>query len=296
MPLYLGLDCGGSTTRALAVDEQGTIVHQGRSGPANLASTPRETLMAHLLEALEGCPKPDAVAGCFAGLLTSADRDEATQMIEGISGAELGGAYPDYEAALAIASQSSHGLVIAGTGALVCSRKDGRTLKTGGGGPMIGDEGSVFSICRRAIWLTLVSAVAMPASDGFWAALEDIYHTRQPNEVLASFYRRPSPPKDASRLAPAVLADYNAGWDYAVSSVEQPLAVLAREVQAHFSALHPELQVIRLSLSGGLWDICPNMEPFFVSLLSEDGRVWNTEGLQADPVQGAVLLAQALKS
>ena len=84
MGVYVGLDCGGSSCRALGVTATGDVVHQGQAGPANILSTPRGRLKENLRRALEGCPPADVVCGCFAGLLTQADRDLAHHMLEDV--------------------------------------------------------------------------------------------------------------------------------------------------------------------------------------------------------------------
>lgn len=296
MPVFLGLDCGGTSTRALAVDEEGNIVHRGKSGPGNVASTPFDCLLGNLLEALEGCPKADYAVGCFAGLLTKKDRDLAISLLESTSGAIYSAVYADYEAALKAASQSADGLVIAGTGSLVCSRKDGVTVKTGGGGPLIGDEGSVFSICRRAIWLTMVTANRLEASTEFWDDVELQFGTRDPNSVVSSIYRLPSPARDICRLSQVVMDDYLKGLNYAVQSVHEPMRNLANETAHHFHRFHPEKKHYTVSLAGGLWKVSPAMEKVFEGFLNETqlGQ-FTTEILSREPVEGAVLLAKKLE-
>src|SRR3989304_6011128 len=92
MPVFLGIDGGGTACRALAaeapvgalplalpaepaVSEQALYgAFHGQGGPANLATTPPDHFLRSLRKAAEGCPKPDTVCGGFAGGLTGPDR------------------------------------------------------------------------------------------------------------------------------------------------------------------------------------------------------------------------------
>src|SRR5947209_1700823 len=77
MPTFLGLDCGGSSSRVLLVDESDAVIFRGQSGPANLATTGDDQVKKNLELSLRGCPAADYVCGCFAGLLTESDRRRA---------------------------------------------------------------------------------------------------------------------------------------------------------------------------------------------------------------------------
>lgn len=48
MGIYVGLDCGGSSSRVLAMDEAGTQLFVGSSGAANILSTPEFRLRRNL--------------------------------------------------------------------------------------------------------------------------------------------------------------------------------------------------------------------------------------------------------
>src|SRR5438105_3244428 len=127
--IWLGLDGGGSSLRALAVDERGETVFSGQSGPANLLSTPSESLALHFEKALQGVPMPEAICGCFAGLLTNTDREQAIELLAHYFPKALLRVEPDYAAALA-AEQDADLCVVAGTGSIVCSNYRGKLVKS----------------------------------------------------------------------------------------------------------------------------------------------------------------------
>jgi glucosamine kinase len=314
MPIYLGLDCGGTSARALAVDENGTVVHEGRSGPANLASTPQEKIEQHLKEAIEGCPKVDAAVGGFAGLLTEADRRRACKVIRSLCKGAKVDAIPDWAIALAAAGPEFDGLFIAGTGSVVCSRKHSGYVKSGAGGPIIGDVGSVFAMCQRAIALTLLEPEGLPMTQRLQNAMQEAYGASDEDGVLAYIYSQPSPAKEVCRLGNAVAQDAADGVAYAVRASDSSDQDLAGLVVRHFTHYHPELKTARIAGAGGLFRISHHHEARLQAMMNgelQTGHNAKSYGLELpahqtveftvtaispQPVEGAILVAKGLIS
>src|SRR5436309_909319 len=102
MSVFVGLDCGGSSSRVLAIDDSGKAVFRGHGGPANLLSTPKASVLCNLKAATAGCPRPESVCGCFAGLVDEELRQRALDDLRRLfPRAKLFRAEPDYVAALA---------------------------------------------------------------------------------------------------------------------------------------------------------------------------------------------------
>jgi N-acetylglucosamine kinase-like BadF-type ATPase len=165
MSYFLGFDGGGTKTDCVLLDATGSIVGQGRGGPANPLRSGYDQTFSSLQEA--------AAQAVAAARIRST---EVTRVCAGLAGAGrksvirrvmvfLAQEFPtalaqvatDYEIALEAAAGSGPGVVlIAGTGSVAFGRNAaGETARAGGYGPWIGDEGSAFEIGRRA-----VSAVA----------------------------------------------------------------------------------------------------------------------------------------
>lgn len=297
MPLVLGLDCGGSSTRALVVDQTGETVFEGRSGPANLASTPEESLRRHLAEALQDAPEVQAVAACFAGLLTPSDALRAKTYLEPLVQTTNLHIYVDYHAALA-ADPAAHTIMISGTGCIVVShdpRHPGKFVKSAGGGPLVGDEGSVFDLGRLALQNSLLAGREKEPSDAFRQSLADQFGGTGRDHVLAALYQSPSPAAKVAKLAPAVVLDYHRRIPYAVESVQTLERRLKENLARHAQAFGPFPEPWNVRLTGGLWDIEPE---FFEKLVSDQsGALQGTLDmdiavLQIPPVHGAVNLAK----
>ncbi len=297
MPIYLGLDCGGSSCRALAVDETGQTVHSGQAGPANLASTPPKRLEANVRKAVEGCPSPDCVAGCFAGLLIEEDRRRALDLLRDLAPHAKLRAEPDYVAALMACDPNTDLCLVGGTGSLVCSRFQGRVVRSGGGGYLLGDVGSACQYGRAALHHFLVAGSAA-ISDNLKGAIVKQFDGLEENEVLAKLYRGGAPAARLAKLAPAFAKDVALGEPYAIQALREQTAALAGIVRAHVDRYHPGRTALSLCLAGGLWEASPvfqsQLEAALGAALSETELRFTR--IARPPVQGAVRLAQELES
>ena len=299
MPTYLGLDCGGTSTRAALISESGDILFEGRSGPGNWSSTPAPRLRAHVEEALAGCPQADVFCGCFAGLLTPQHESDAVALLTELTGAERGFARPDSHAVLAAAGPDATCAVIAGTGSLVFSLSDGKVVKNGGGGPLLGDHGSAFAMARNALRIAIFgSTVTAAVSDEFLAAMHDLLGTLDPNEIPAKIYADPSPAALVAKLCTPLARDLEKGVPYAVTVVRDEMRELANIVHGHLYYYHPEQKPWTIVLAGGLWDISPAFIHRFSESLSVMAGAKHAvvQKLAASPAVGAARLAQQLSS
>src|SRR5215469_3739415 len=97
-PVVVGIDAGGSSTRARAV-AHGDLLFDGTGGPGNPLTVDERTLSASFAAALAGCPEPDHVAACVAGAANA----EPSSRISGLLTRMFPGAsvqvHPDYVAA-----------------------------------------------------------------------------------------------------------------------------------------------------------------------------------------------------
>jgi glucosamine kinase len=293
MPTFVGLDCGGSTSRVLAVDETGTAVFRGQSGPANLLATPEDIVERNLRKAAEGCPPATSVCGAFAGLVGPNERARALTLLRDIfPGAEVR-AEADYYAAHAAAPVGTHVTVIAGTGSLVCGEDaDGKLVKSGGRGYLLGDEGSGYRFGHAA----LVHFLRRPSgrTANLWAAVEETFGSREDATIVEAVYQAPSPQPLLARLLPAFAKDLDAGAAYAEAIAAREQADLAELVALHIETHLFDLPEVRIALAGGVWNATDRFERLFRQSLEgwlPDTRI-EIDRIVRPPVQGAVALAK----
>lgn len=297
MTVFVGLDCGGSSSRLIAVNEQSEVLFQGQAGSANLSSTPERMIGTNLRKAAEGCPEPQYVCGCFAGLLTAQDQERAITHLSNLFPEAEVRAEPDCLAAIYASTPIPDVCVIAGTGSLVCSLIDGQLVKSGGGGYILGDDGSACIYGRDALRHFLYNRE--DASQYLLKAIADAFGSTEYSQVIARIYHSNSPAAVISKLAKALAVEARNGHEYALESLDQHSQLLARLVIKH---IHRHLSsrmggAIKVATSGGLWKTDAVFKEKFGHYVKEFGKDLNLEiaPVQSPPVRGALKLAMGMK-
>lgn len=156
----VGVDIGGTSSRALAVYADGTAAGRGSSGGGNPNSHPPALAAKRVAEAVADAVPADAVvAGCMLGVAgESKFTDSAVLSVFETALREAGVAcridiVSDAEVAFASATPSPDGTVIVGGTGSVAARIVGRRKESwrGGWGWLLGDEGSAYWIGRQAV-------------------------------------------------------------------------------------------------------------------------------------------------
>lgn len=196
--LFLGVDGGQSSTRAIVGDEKGRVIGFGRGGPSNHSDQPgaEERLRSAVCDSVSEAVRP---LGC--SLQTT--RFDAAYF--GMTGGPQGKLEPirrwinskqlqveqDTCSAWAGALEMKPGVVtLAGTGSVVFAcDENGRSITVGGFGYVFGDEGSAFGLSRAA----LVSALAAEQgwkdeAKALRSALLDWFQVASADEIRHRFY------------------------------------------------------------------------------------------------------------
>lgn len=160
-PYVLGVDGGGTKTRAVVADSRGEVIGHGHSGPSNPLRVGVSDSTVAVREAVEracldaGIRRQDLSAAEVG--LAGVKREDIRERMRAALSAELGieslEVVTDAVIALHGATEGKPGLVvIAGTGSICCGvNARGRRACAGGWGPVAGDEGSGSWIARRAL-------------------------------------------------------------------------------------------------------------------------------------------------
>ena len=294
MSVYVGLDCGGSSSRVLAVDEKGAILFQGQSGAANLVSTPEGRLRKNLGNATTGCPTPDFVCGCFAGLINDSVRSRGLSILQDtFPDSHYFRAEPDYTAAL-FASEEADICVIAGTGSLICSRQSGKIVKCGGRGYILGDEGSGYSFGRDVLLAYLSDPTLI--SNSALRSIQEVFGSTEETVIVTGVYKAPSPATILARLVKALGHDAAEGRPYAIASVENHTAQLANLFVRHVISHHGSANKLSVSLSGGVWKAAAIFKDTFRDVLNRSlpDVEFDIRRLTKPPLYGAVELAKEM--
>ena len=277
----------------MAQDGSGPV-HRGHAGAANLLSTPRKLLVENLFRASAGCPKADAVCGCFAGLVDDETKRQALDILSKVfPGAQLR-AEPDYAAALSACGPRVDACVIAGTGSIVCSRSAGGLHKTGGRGPLLQDPGSAAEIGREV--LSLILDDFQSVSIELRASVEKNFGAAASPELISRLYGAKSPAALMAKLVKPAAQEATRGNSRVQGILKTEMRSLAAMAVKHVSHFLSQKSTITVGLAGGLWRSHSVYVQMFSSEISNlmPSQMIDTFILNTPPVEGAVSLAKEM--
>lgn len=292
MAVFLGLDCGGSSCRALALDERGSALFRGQSGPANILSTPVHVLRANLCKAVAGCPEPDAVCGCFAGLIGDIERALGERLLKEMYPGAKVRALPDYCAAYTASPEGTDVCVIAGTGSVVCSRVEGKWVKTGARGYLLGNEGSAFKYGRFA----LIAYLKNPkwADDHGLALIGRAFGHVTESAIIETLYQDHSPAALIASMAPMFGSAVKRQDKQALAFLDDQSSRLAGQAADHLQRFHQGVECPLVSVAGGVWKLGPAFLEAFKRNLAGARQSPEVVKLRRAPVHGAAMLAMEM--
>lgn len=254
MPLFLGVDGGKSSTKAVVGDESGRVLGTGAGGPANHVGEAegRERLSRAVTECVglacrQAGIEPAQVrfeAACFG--MSGGPADKQAILAEILPVQKLIVTH-DMLIALSGATGGDPGVAVnAGTGSFAFGRnRAGETARAGGWGFVFGDEGSGFDIARQALRAMLRYEEGWGPSTALYAALLKTSGPHDANELLHSFYTPEWPRPRVAALAKLVDSVALEGDPVArdiLASAAQQLATLATSVRCRlFAAGEPVL-------------------------------------------------------
>ncbi|WP_035736132.1 N-acetylglucosamine kinase [Glycomyces arizonensis] len=237
-PLFLGIDAGGTRTRALLADSGGAVLGTGESGPANMVGVESDTALRRMADAAAaalGPVGPEAVGAVCAGAAGMLSMPGAAEHFGGELRAALGVGAPvsfvsDAVTAFAAGTDEADGaVVVAGTGAVALAVRGHTEIagRSDGYGWLLGDEGSGFWLGREAVAATLRHLDGN--GPGGWMAQAVIAAIGAPNRTSAAVIGRcmAESPVRLARFAPVVCEAAEGGDALARDIVDRAVGHLA---------------------------------------------------------------------
>jgi len=292
----LGIDAGGTKTRALIADEMGRVLGGALGGGANLKTHGElevEKVLHRVIEdaEAEAGARPDAVALGIAGADRPKDRAVLLAVLRRIGFKSHVVVTNDARIAFVAGSPLRVGLaIVCGTGSIAWGRNArGEVARAGGRGWHVGDEGSGFWIGERAIRAVLrgadgrgpATALAPRLFEHFGVAgvdglIGEVYDAEYPRHRVAMF---------AARVEEAALGGDAIAREILETAASE-LALAARTVVERLGLESGPYDVV---LAGGTFSALPSLETDVRTRLSTPhARVLR---LEAEPATGAVRLA-----
>ena len=294
MPGVVGIDAGGSHTRALRVTADGTVMAEGHAGPANTFFTDVADARRHVEEAaaavLHGDSPPQA--GCVAGPHLPED---ILQRLEAASPSTQWVVVTEATACRAAIFHDADApgvIVQCGTGTSAEGRwPNGQRVRRGGWGPVVGDEGSGTMIAVEALRAVVRAAEEMGPRTALTDNLLDACGVQQVQQLKTVLYRPLISRARLAALCPVVALTAAAG-----DAVAQAILTAAGRAVAELAAavlLAPEAPgpTIPTAFFGGVVQNVP--EVYDACLVHLRDRVPQSDVQRTPllPVDGAIAVA-----
>lgn len=301
MPIYLGVDGGGSkTTAAIATEDR--LLATATHGASNALRLPEAQVRASLHGAiLEACEKasitPDAIDFACVGAAGSSRppvRDKVQQIVGEVVNAPIQ-VVGDMHVAHAGAFFGAAGLVvIAGTGSIAFARNArGETARAGGWGSVISDEGSGYWIGRRAV-AAAMRGVDSGQSTSLITRIMHVWRIATREEVSTVGNGVPAP--EFAALFPEVQAAASEGDLVASEILAEAGSELATLAKVVMRKMWPGQQQVNIAMVGGIFRHSPTIRQVFYNSVRSERAEAKVRFCTMPPVYGAVYLARQMLS
>ena len=281
----IGIDGGGTKTRVAVCAPDGTLLRRETLGAFNLSAIGEDGFRRRTEEILALCGDMRGcgaicvggagVSGAVAGEILRAEL-----AAHGFAGKLL--LCGDHEIALAGAMQTPGCVLIAGTGS-VCYGKNaaGEAFRCGGGGHIIDDPGSGYTLGRDALAAALRTEDGRLSENALHAAVMDAVGSHDIQGIFDFVYFSRRGKSDIAALAPLVLRCAEQGDAVSLAILRRGAAELARLVSAVTGRLGLE-KTSPCALAGGLLaenniyrrTVCEALAPFCRPAKPEHGALF----------------------
>ncbi|HJQ20461.1 MAG TPA: BadF/BadG/BcrA/BcrD ATPase family protein [Gemmatimonadaceae bacterium] len=304
--IVIGVDGGGTKTRAILADERGEQIAEAVGGGS--AVKPHEIersagiiagVVRDVLETGErGDVRPRVLCVGVAGVGREPEREALLESLLSQQLADEITVLPDYAVALEDAFADGAGiLLIAGTGSMASGRAPaGATARCGGWGPVFGDEGSGSWIGRRALSVVAAAADGREPETALTGAVLTAAEVSEPSDLIR--WAAAATPGQLATLAPVVMSVADAGDLRANSIVSMAVEELALHIRALARQLFADERAsVPVAFTGGLLGKGSSFRKRLEHRLKTAVPGAHIQAGEIDPARGAVrgalrLLAQ----
>ncbi|MEK7729457.1 MAG: BadF/BadG/BcrA/BcrD ATPase family protein [candidate division KSB1 bacterium] len=299
-PTYiLGIDSGGTEMRGCLLRNDGLVLARQTVPSANYNKLRGDIVhsvvaLAQLLcEQAKISREGIALAGfCATGVGRLADRQLLTAALQEARLAQQIVVESDALAALTGAFAGEPGIIVsAGTGAIAHARThDGKIVRVGGWGYLLGDEGSGYYLAKQALNAALKDWDGRGAPTQLRAIFEKHFNVASIELIITQIYDPAFDRGRVAELAPLVFGAAEAGDLVAQHLVEQTGSALGELVAAALKQFEADA-FVPLALLGKLFRRGAALLPAFCQILQEQQTRLQLVAPRFDPVIGSALLA-----
>ena len=257
--MILGLDCGGTKTHAVLVDWNGEVLGEGFGGPSNPNASPMGTVRASIKEAVSealGNFRGSVKVACVSAAGTLGGMKD---ILEGILGELLPGAEiivkRDYEIAHVACFLFNPGVVfIAGTGSIAYGiNEEGKTVRVGGWGHLVGDEGSGFWVGKEGIRAALRAYDGRGRGTRLREYMLEYFKANTPDGIIGRIYSSENPKTLLGGFAPYVVKAAREKDEVAMGIIKDAVEEIVLTYRAAVRRLGFSSVRDKLAITGGFY-------------------------------------------
>lgn len=307
---WLGIDGGGTNCRAAIVNDSGDVLAEGQAEAANFLRVGLERAVAHIKSAVhQACERaginPAQITAACIGLAGVSHPDHNRQMLNAlkevlpIPDISL---ETDARVALAGATGNKAGVVvIAGTGSIACGINDrGRFARSGGWGPIMGDEGSGSYIGRRALEAVMMAWDYRGKPTSMMDPVLKHFGVGSPPELTTVIYDSSSKEKGEvqakiAQLSRIAVRAAQEGDSVAREILTDAAEELAKTAIAVIEQLRMEHETFRVAYVGGVFEAGELILKPLREAIQKVAPAAEIAPPLDSPVIGAVKMAQAMR-
>jgi N-acetylglucosamine kinase-like BadF-type ATPase len=299
--VYYGLDGGGTRCRLAIWDERKQLIYKDEGESSNIYAVGFEQAKANVKTLLEKAANDpisentEIRALCFgsAGLARETERNRWLDFFN----AQFSPDFPmllcsDAEIMLAGSLNEPTGIgLIAGTGSICMGRnEEGVTIRAGGMGTALGDEGSAWWIAKEAVRRTLKSKENRDLPTTMDKTIHAFFHLESLYDCIPFFNNKNLLKATVAEFAPFVTVAAEHGDVLAQAIIEEAATELVLLVESVASRLGDNY-LHRLTLGGGVLEQDKTIRKLFLEKLPPYLVVCPNRGTALD---GAGILAFSL--
>lgn len=301
MKYVIGIDGGGTKTLLKIADCNGKLIKVMEGGPSNINSLGIEKVKNSLKDLVENAIIDicEIKENCLSFCIGSAgiDRQDERVMMEdiirsfGITGRVK--ATNDAETALYGGVLGGEGVIlISGTGSISFGRNnEGKTMRCGGWGHILGDEGSGYDIGRRALTSITRSYDGRENETILTSIILKKLDLKNPMELINYVYRSGAGKKEIASLARCVDEAYKKGDKTAERILRESAYELYLCITPIINGLGLKDKKIPLALNGSVLTKNEFVNTEFKKLVEEKFPHIDIINMREDAAWGAVLIA-----
>lgn len=262
--LVVGVDGGGTGTRAVIMDHDQNVLSEGHSGPSNPLRVGIATAAMNVREAVDKACNDAAVhrddiliatiglAGVRRRDIRDRTHEKVSECLKEIKTIEL---LPDGDIALYGATGGQPGLVvIAGTGSICCGRnRQGKQVCAGGWGPIVGDEGGASWISRKALQAVAHAADERGPKTALTAAALSYFKVATPEDLSTAIYSQTMTNDRLAGFGRQVVRVARAGDQLAIEILKRAGQQLGVAANAVIKKLRMENEKFPVAYVGGVY-------------------------------------------